>query len=451
MSPAPTPSLWRTGLHTLAVSLLSVTLGFGQSVLIARALGDPATKGGYDLIVATAGLFSLVLGLSLPVGATYAVARRRADPGALAKWLLAWSAAQGVVTAALILSLHNTGLGDTLVPASLGFWVIVPLAILVSGTSVVASLRSILFGEQRIIAANNGDLAGRLIVPVLMVFMTVSSLVLGSRYLTLAFLWCLALGMLVTSARFGWLLKNDLRERSGRAGLRVVMSFSLPSYTGNVVQFLNYRLDLFLVNAMVGLRAVGLYALAVSVAQLLWLVSQSAASVLLPRVASEVDATRETAAVRSAQVARLTLYVTTAGAVFLGLCGQFFIPVIYGEKFRESLQPFLLLLPGITGFSLAVVLASHIAGSGRPSINMIVSSMALVVTLMLDLTLIPRIGVSGAAIASSASYLTTAVVTAGIFSWMTHISPLRLLMPAAADVALLRRLAGRLRHAAARP
>lgn len=450
MPPASSASLWRSGLHTLAISLTSVIIGFGQSVLIARVLGDPTTKGGYDLTVAAASLLSLVLGLSLPVGATYAVARRRSAPGALAKWLLAWAAFQGIVTVALFLSIHDTGLGATLVPQNLGLWVIAPLAILVTGTSVVASLRNVLFGEQRIISANNGDLAGRLVVPLVMMGAAAVSLALGSRYLTLAFLWCTALGMLVTSARFLWLLRDDLRRRGGSPGMRAVLSFSIPAHVGNVVQFLNYRLDLFLVNAMIGLGAVGIYALAVSVAQLLWLISQSAATVILPRVASEVDTTPAAAAARSAQVARLTLYVTFGAALFLALFGRLFIPLVYGEKFRDSLQPFLLLLPGISGFSIAVVLAAHIAGAGRPTINVVVSAVSLVVTLILDLTLIPAIGVPGAAIASSASYLTTAFVTAGIFSWMTHISPLQLLLPTTGDFALLRRFAGGLRRLATR-
>ena len=448
MPPGAPASLWRSGLHTLAVSLASVVIGFGQSILIARVLGDPATKGGYDLTLATASLISLVLGLSLPVGATYVVARRRANAGALAKWLLAWAALQGLVALVVFLLIHDSAFGGALLPRTLGVWAIAPLVILVAGTSAVASLRNVLFGEQRIVVANNGDLMGRAIVPLAMIAVAVASVKLGPRYLPLAFLWCSALGMMVTSSRFLALLRNDLRSNSGAAGLREVLSFAIPAHVGNVVQFLNYRLDLFLVSALIGLRAVGIYALAVSVAQLLWLISQSAATVLLPRVASEADTTPAAAAERSAQVARLTLWVTASAALFLALFGQFLIPVVYGEKFRDSLQPFLLLLPGISGFSLAIVLAAHIAGAGRPSINVVVAAVALVVTLILDLTLIPAIGVPGAAIASSASYLTTALVTAGVFSWMTHVSPVRLVVPNAADLAVARRFAASLRRRA---
>jgi O-antigen/teichoic acid export membrane protein len=441
---APASSLWRSGLHTLGMSLASVMLGFGQSVLIARALGDPSIKGGYDLTMASANLIALVLGFSLPVGATYAVAQRRVDPGALAVRLLTWSIAQGLVTAVVILALRDSGVGSALAPAVLGPAVIAPLALLVISYGAVANLRSILIGKHRVVTANNADLMGRIVVPAAMIGAVLASLVLGSRYLTLAFLWCVLLGLVITAARFIWLLRTDIRERAGDAGMRVVLAFSMPAYLSNLIQFLNYRLDLFLVSAMIGLHAVGIYALAVAVAQLLWLVAQAAALVLLPRVAADAGDPHRSS-LRSAQVGRLTLYITVAGALVLAVFGRLLVPAIYGERFRESIDPLLLLLPGIATFSLGTVLAAHVAGSGRPSLNLLASSAGLSVTLALDLTLIPAMGVRGAAIASSASYLTSAILTVGVFSRLTGLSPLRLILPAREDLGLVRRLAARFR------
>jgi len=54
----------------------------------------------------------------------------------------------------------------------------------------------------------------------------------------------------------------------------------------NVAQFLNYKLDVFVVGFFAGTASVGRYTLAVSLAQLLWLMSNSVASVLLPKVAA---------------------------------------------------------------------------------------------------------------------------------------------------------------------
>ncbi|MHB8959825.1 MAG: hypothetical protein ACYDAN_09385 [Candidatus Limnocylindrales bacterium] len=63
-----------------------------------------------------------------------------------------------------------------------------------------------------------------------------------------------------------------------------MIGYARPMYIGNLVQFLNYRLDIFREVAFPSLRELGLYALGVTLGQLLWIVSDSAASVLLPRV-----------------------------------------------------------------------------------------------------------------------------------------------------------------------
>lgn len=445
-SPAPAPKLGHAGLHTLSVSLISVVVGFGQSILIARALGNPANSGPYNLALATASLAALVLGLSLPAGATYAVARRRADPGALARWLLVWSVVQCAIAAIVFLVIRGSGLGDALLPVSLGLAAIPPVALIVAGTASANGPRGILYGKQRIITANYSDLAGGIATPFAMIVAVIVGVAIGSRYLALAFLWCVAFGFAVTAGRNIWMLRRDLRELGGNPDLRVVLSFSLPAHAANLVQFLNYRLDLFLVSAFLcatTLAPVGIYALAAALAQLLWLMAQSAASVLAPRVASELDMPGEIG-IRSAQVARFVFYATVAGAIVAATVGRALIPVIYGDSFREAQLPFLLLLPGITGFSVATVLAAHISGSGRPFLNLIGSSVALLVTLVLDLMLIPTMGVPGAAIASSASYLTTVMVTLAIFWRMTGISPLRVLLPTRSDLALARRLLARL-------
>ena len=52
----------------------------------------------------------------------------------------------------------------------------------------------------------------------------------------------------------------------------------------------------------------------------------------------------------------------------------------------------------------AKVLANELAGRGYPHYNSAVSAMALVVTLLLDVLLIPRWGAMGAAAASSVAY-----------------------------------------------
>jgi Na+-driven multidrug efflux pump len=56
------------------------------------------------------------------------------------------------------------------------------------------------------------------------------------------------------------------------------------------------------------------------------------------------------------------------------------------------------------------VLGNEIAGRGKPQINTIASAVALAVHIPLNLVLVPRIGIAGAALAMSVAYTVTAVM-----------------------------------------
>jgi Na+-driven multidrug efflux pump len=66
----------------------------------------------------------------------------------------------------------------------------------------------------------------------------------------------------------------------------------------------------------------------------------------------------------------------------------------------------------------------------------------------LDLLLIPRWGMIGAAVASTCSYLTSSVVTVALFCRVTGFSPLQVLRPTSEDARLLSSVVVRAWHAA---
>jgi O-antigen/teichoic acid export membrane protein len=93
-----------------------------------------------------------------------------------------------------------------------------------------------------------------------------------------------------------------------------------------------------------------------------------------------------------------------------------------------------LLLPGIVTLSVARVLSSYLLGRNRLKVDFFASLAGLAMTLVLDLTLIPRYGFVGAAIASSVAYTTTMLVN---MTWVvrnSHLTVRSLLVPTWADV-----------------
>jgi O-antigen/teichoic acid export membrane protein len=105
------------------------------------------------------------------------------------------------------------------------------------------------------------------------------------------------------------------------------------------------------------------------------------------------------------RVFRITLALTSVGAVVLALIGKPFIEIVYSPEFASAYGPMLVLLPGVVLLGSGKILTNEIAGRGYPQYNSIASGVSLVLTIGLDLLLIPRLGVLGAAVASSVAYV----------------------------------------------
>jgi O-antigen/teichoic acid export membrane protein len=448
---APKTSLWRSGLHTLGTSLASIPLAIATSIVVARALG-PSGKGVYELAMATATLLGIILGFSLSSGVTYVVARGKAKLGALALQLTWFALLVGLLAIAILLALRRTNFAGTFLPAEMQDWGIVAISLLLIFTEMSGYWRSMLIGCQEIIQANWREFISRVAVLLFMLAAIGVLAALGHRASAAALVWIIIAVNLLKGPLFLHALRPffrksnvnqlELAENHGwrasvkASGMSEVIRFAIPSYLSNLTQFLNYRLDVFLVSFFAGAAAVGLYTLAVTLAQSIWLFSNAAAMVLLPRIASLQEAKMENAA-QTARITRLALWLSAMAALLLALVAEFLLTRIYGEAFRGSLAPLMWLLPGVVIFSATNVIASYLAGIGKPRLNWFASLAGLFVTVTLNLLLIPRLNIVGAAISSTASYTTSTILTLWFFVRQSGVPVRNVLMPTMKDIDFL--------------
>jgi O-antigen/teichoic acid export membrane protein len=420
-------------LHAFGVNVVLLPLGIATSILIARSVG-PTGKGTLDLIVATSLLLAMLLGLSLPQGVTYAIAQGKVAPTVLAFQLLLVSLLQASLALAIVGLLHVTGNSSTFLP-NWGALIVIGVVVYVWFELLNKFWGAILTGEQQIAVVNNAELIGRM-TQFVSLFILAGTLYFFGKRLSVGLLFLVTLSasvlinlLLISSLHFKFEMSRDL------SGLKAALAFALPCYAANTAQFLNYKLDVFVVGFFAGKTAVGRYTLAVSLAQLLWLMSNSVATVLLPKVAAATDmgdSVRHTA-----RVTRLSLWATAACSLALAALGSQAIPMLYGEAFRPSVLALLCLLPGIVIFSVANVLAAYIAGIGKPRLNFWVSAISLVITIGLDFALIPKLDIVGAAIASTVSYSVSALLLIIFFIRETGSSVREVLLPTSEDMRLL--------------
>jgi O-antigen/teichoic acid export membrane protein len=222
----------------------------------------------------------------------------------------------------------------------------------------------------------------------------------------------------LATASFGWLRlhRHGFFAKAGRPSLalaRRIGSYGLRGQVGGVVTLLNLRLDFVLLGIIAGPAVLGVYAVASKFAELVKVPAMALTYVLYPRFAREG---REAAAHARAMMPKAALL--TAGVVAPLWALSYLLPVIYGAAFEGAVVPAQIILLGLIFEGVAGVASGFLYGIGRPGLNSLATVAGLVVTVVLDILLIPSLGATGAAIASAAAYATTQLALVLFFCWV---------------------------------
>ena len=198
-------------------------------------------------------------------------------------------------------------------------------------------------------------------------------------------------------------LLSGYLKKGGRFNFRLikdVLIYGWKGHLGEILFNLINRLDSYLVKFFLGATFLGFYSVAL-IAENLWLIPMAIGMALFPKVSSSLlkDKNKDTAA-----VCRHSVFLTFLGAFVLFIIAKFLIKFFFGQPFLPAVQPLWILLPGIASLSVTKTLKQYLSGTGRPQIATYSAMMTIVVCIFLNLVLIPRMGISGAALATTCSY-----------------------------------------------
>ena len=116
-------------------------------------------------------------------------------------------------------------------------------------------------------------------------------------------------------------------------------------------------------------------------------------------------------------IVRNAVFMTLVGAALMFVVSRQLILVVFGSGMTPALHPLWLLLPGIVTLTAAKVISSYLSGIGKPTYSTYVGAGTVALTVILDLVLIPRFGIEGAAVASSIVY----TLTAATYVWILRV------------------------------
>jgi O-antigen/teichoic acid export membrane protein len=223
----------------------------------------------------------------------------------------------------------------------------------------------------------------------------------------------------------------------GDHGLRSAVSHGVRSWVNDLFQIVNLRPDLFILNAYSTNAVTGIYSVSVSITSAGFILSQSLATVVLPRSAAlrglettESPVLGERAAVSAVRHAVLvSLAAVAALAVVLLL-----VPLLWGGDFKKAIHYGLILLPGVGMLGVGRVMVASFTGRGHPHYALAVGLLSFPATLVAYLLVIPDYGTTGAAIVTSLSYASAALLAAVLFFRTVHTSRREALVPTKADL-----------------
>ena len=427
-------------LHTLILNIVAIPLNVIISIFVARILGATG-KGSYDLILSTTSLFSIVLGLSLKSGIIYIVASKNINVIKLFPKLILFATCQSLIAMGFLVLIKDYDVAVAFIPVELSFFSTFLVPLLLFALTINGYLDSILIGLKENIILNNINFLNKII---LLLLFSIGTTVIYFFNLTvnpISFLVfnfiALAIGVIILDQYIRKKIRpNNLNKKTIESkNFQSIFNYSLPCYLGNLFQFCNYKIDIFIVSFFTSTAQLGMYSLAVSLAQLIWMISNSCATVLLPKIAT-IKHNEHQAIAYTAQITRIILFLSIITSICLAIFIYFMLPILYGNNFQGSIPPFMLLLPGIVIFSIARILGSYMAGIGKPKINTIASSLGFISTIIFDIILIPHYEIIGAAISSSISYTISTIVLIVFFIKKSRIKINYLFILQAKDISL---------------
>lgn len=216
-----------------------------------------------------------------------------------------------------------------------------------------------------------------------------------------------------------------------RSLAREAVSFGLKTHVAHLASVGNYRVDQWFLGAIAGSRELGRYSIAVAWAELLFYIPGVIALLQRPDL---VRANAEDAVGIMQRSVRRGLVLSAAAAGTLLVAAPILCVQVFGEEFRGSIDDLRVLAFGAAGVTTMVLLANAMIAQRRPWLVAGANAAALVVTLSLDILLIPSLGGLGAAIATTSAYLVGALVLTVVFVRVLG-GRARDLVPRAGDIA----------------
>jgi len=225
------------------------------------------------------------------------------------------------------------------------------------------------------------------------------------------------------AAIVGWLVAwrclGHIDKSDGVFGWTSLMRFAIPTSLFFMIASLIMSLDLFVVKAISNNPDdAGFYTAATNIARLPYYLSGALALALMPSISMSTSSeNHDLTKSYISQTLRYMLIVLVPSTLLISATSGSLVSLFYSQRYTEAAAPLSILIFGLALFSIFFVLSHVVMGSNRPGVVFGIAVFVAAIDLALNLILVPRHGLLGAAWATTMATLAGAVVTAVYVLW----------------------------------
>jgi O-antigen/teichoic acid export membrane protein len=380
-----------TFLDTAAISFSRILL----AVILSWVFGA-AGYGIFQLSITTISLMASLAVVGLSIANNFLAGRFQEKLASIlgnsVTFSLAAGTAIGLITFIGMLLLEHSVFAE--VPRSFWGWILVSIPL----QTLNMALSGILFGRNLFrtkflgTSIQFGFLALGVGVAAAAKWLSLSLLL---PFWVLCLIWADAYWLFTLLKMTAWTIRLD------RKLLKEQLTYGGYAFLYNMAHLLNFRLDLLLVAYFLDARNVGWYSLASSITEALLYLPKSFGVAILTKTAAESSRTETSSYKLAYKGVNLSIVLLS---ILVAAAAPFVIPLVFSSNFIPVVKPLWLLIPGTIAMALGILASFHLFGLGNARLPSQAALAAMVATVVLDIILIPVLGIQGAALASSISY-----------------------------------------------
>ncbi|MBT4935446.1 flippase [Candidatus Woesearchaeota archaeon] len=190
-----------------------------------------------------------------------------------------------------------------------------------------------------------------------------------------------------------------------KIAIKELFTFSAPVIFTGVGNKVIAWLDVLILTYFVSLEKVGVYNVVLPTALLFLFFAKANSKILLPMVSelwARKDHKRLFAGVQL--LYKYTFMITLPLIISIFVFAPLFIETLFGPEYLSGILAFRIILVGVLGYVIAANNHAIITAIGKPAIVMKIVLFAAAINIILNILLIPALGIVGAALSTAISY-----------------------------------------------